>query len=90
MFQNELKKTILIFFNKKAVGLSIGPLFASYLYYIGGYKAPFLFFSVFIFLLLFYVREMEIIDKPVENEENFFTKLFYPVNNKKKFLYIFF
>ena len=63
------------------VGLSVGPFFGSYLYYFGGYKTPFIFFSIAIFILIFFLKKIEIKEQESEIEENCLSKLLMPVNN---------
>jgi len=52
-----------------SVGLSIGPLTASLLYYIGGYSLSFFFFGILMMLSLITLSYIEINDNIIDEDE---------------------
>jgi len=66
-----------------SVGLSIGPLTASLLYYIGGYSLSFFFFGILMMLSLITLSYIEINDNIIDEDEelpNFLKLIFDKVN----------
>jgi len=70
---------LLLNINKIAIGISGGPICASYLYYIGGFRSSFFFFGISVGLFSFIIHKLEI-EESEENEEGvFFSILMNPV-----------
>jgi MFS family permease len=61
-----------------SIGVTIGPLVASALYYFGGYSMPFYFCSILFLICLFYLHRIIIDEEQCEDHE-FFKILFKPV-----------
>jgi len=61
------------------MGISGGPMCASYLYYIGGFKSSFFFFGISIGLFSFLIHKLEIEESDDYEEGAFFSYLMNPV-----------
>ena len=55
-----------------SLGVSIGPVLASFLYHFGGFSLPFYFISVLFIIVIFYIHILNISDEISDETPNFF------------------